>query len=365
MTNLEALVAINMVGGVGSARLDKLLDFFEKPQDILQSSVDKLKKVSGISDRIAYRLSSFKSRDLTQELESANRLGLKIIVLGAKDYPANLLNIPGRPLVLYVKGSLLVEDNFSISIVGSRRASFYGLSLAEKFSAELALKGLTIVSGMARGIDSSAHRGALKVKGRTIAVIGSGFNFIYPPENVELSQAIASSGAVISEFPVDTKPLKENFPRRNRIISGLSLGVLVTEASRNSGAIITTDFALEQGREVFAIPGKITSSEAFGTNELIKQGAKLVTSIDDIIEELPLGPNLERIVPVARKEAGLSDQLQESLYNLINDQPFSLDELVEKSNIAIPEISDILLRLQLKRLIKQLPGKQFVRTQLF
>lgn len=361
MTNLEALVAINMVGGLGSERLSRLLGFFDKPQDVLQAPVEKLQKVFGISEKLANRIHSFRSQDLVKEFKSVEKLGLKIIALGAEDYPANLLNIPGSPLVLYVKGTLLAEDNLAISIVGSRQASFYGLSIAEKFAAELAAKGITIVSGMARGIDSHAHRGALKVKGRTIAVIGSGFNNIYPPENEELAHEIACSGAVISEFPIDAKPLKENFPRRNRIISGLSLGVLVVEAAKNSGAMITADFALEQNREVFALPGKIDFPQAFGTNKLIKQGAKLVTSIDDILEEFPLEPVLSNSAPV-QKECRLSDKVQEGLYALIGEHPFSFDELVEKSNMAIPEISDILLRLQLRKLVKQLPGKQFVRS---
>ncbi len=216
------------------------------------------------------------------------KLNLNVLTRQDDEYPQNLKNILYPPIVLYVKGRLKPQDCNSIAIVGSRLASFYGLSCAEKLAGELANYGLTVVSGMARGIDTASHRGALKQNGRTIAVIGSGFNRIYPPENKGLCEEIAGSGAVISEFPIDTPPEKENFPRRNRIISGLSLGVVVVEAARNSGALITADFALEQGREVFALPGKVDSSTSFGTNELIKQGAKLVSCVDDIIEEFAL-----------------------------------------------------------------------------
>jgi DNA processing protein len=364
MTNLEAFVAINMVGGVGSGRLAKLLEFFDKPQDILGAPVEKLVKISGISQKAAARLNSFKEEDLEKELKACSELGLKILALGQEGYPGNLSNIPAAPLVLYVKGDISLEDNSALSIVGSRKASFYGLSSAEKFAYELAEKGVTIVSGLARGVDSYVHRGALKAKGRTLAVIGSGFNHIYPQENEALVAEIVSCGAVISEFPLDTKPLKENFPRRNRIISGLSLGVLVVEAGKNSGAMITADFALEQNREVFALPGRIDSAQAFGPHKLIKQGAKLVTCVEDILEEFdfkvkPQEAEVTSLVEIPERIP------EESVYSLINEQPLTFDELVEKSNIAIPEISDILLKLQLRKLVKQLPGKQFVRTQPF
>ncbi|HLD82430.1 MAG TPA: DNA-processing protein DprA [Candidatus Omnitrophota bacterium] len=285
MNNLEALVGLNLVGGIGSIRLGKLLKFFSRPQDILKVSAEKLMGVSGIGQEIANKICGIKKEDVGKEFSLAKKQGLRIIILDDEDYPENLKNIPDPPIVLYTKGKLLPQDKLAIGIVGSRRASFYGLSCAEKFAADLAKQGFTIVSGMARGIDTCAHRGALKQAGRTLAVMGSGFNQIYPPENKELADEISKNGAVISEFPINEKPLKENFPRRNRVISGLSLAVLVVEAARNSGALITADFALEQGRDVFALPGKIDSSASFGTNGLIKQGAKLVSCVDDILEE--------------------------------------------------------------------------------
>ncbi len=250
MAQLEALISLNMVGGIGSIRLGKLLKFFGKPQNILKAPTEKLMAVSGISQEIADKIRSLKKEDLDNELALTKKLGLKIMTSQDRDYPQNLKNIYDPPIVLYVKGQLKAEDNFSLGIVGSRRASYYGLTSAEKFAYELSKKGFTIVSGMARGVDTYAHKGALKTGGRTIAVMGSGFRHLYPAENKKLADEIAKNGAVISEFPCDAKPLPQNFPQRNRVISGLSLGVLVAEAARNSGALITADFALEQGREV-------------------------------------------------------------------------------------------------------------------
>lgn len=249
MTRLEALVGLNMVSDIGSIRLKKLLEFFEQPENILKSPQEKLRQVSGIGEKIASGICSLKKEDLDKELALAREYGLKIITQEDKDYPENLKNIYDPPIVLYVKGDLKEQDKISIAIVGSRRASFYGLSLAQEFAGDLSDRGFVIVSGMARGIDTYAHKGALSKRGRTIAVMGSGFKHIYPPENKELVEEIVKEGAVISEFSINTEPLKQNFPRRNRVISGLSLGVLVAEAARNSGALITVDFALEQGRE--------------------------------------------------------------------------------------------------------------------
>jgi DNA processing protein len=362
MTKLEALISLNMVGEIGSVRLDRLLKFFGKPENIFAVSPEKLIAIAGISENIANGIHSFREEDLVKELESAKKLGLKIITLDDEDYPENLKNIFSPPIVLYIKGKLEKEDKLAVAIVGSRRASYYGLSSAEKFAAELAGCGLTIISGMARGIDTAAHRGALKADGRTIAIIGSGFNHIYPEENQELAEKISQNGAVISEFPLAAKPLKENFPRRNRLISGLSLGVLVVEAARNSGALITADFALEQGREVFALPGRLDTPNSFGTNELIKQGAKLVSTKDDILEELqlPIAANLKEIKNRLRPHLESKDSL---LYGLIPSDPIALDEILEKTSLHISRVYEILLRLQMKKLIKQLPGKQFIRLR--
>ncbi len=364
MTRPEALIGLNLVGGLGSIRLRKLLDYFGQPEDIFNAPEEKLSAVSGIGNSLAADICCLDRKCITQEIALAKERNLKILTLEDKGYPLNLKYTFDPPIVLYVKGEIKEEDALSIAVVGSRRASFYGLSCAEKFAGDLSARGLTIISGMARGIDSLAHRAALKQGGRTIAVMGSGFNHIYPPENRKLAEEISRDGAVISEFPMDAKPLRQNFPRRNRVISGLALGVLVVEAAQNSGALITADFALEQGRDVFALPGKVDSRTSVGTNELIKQGAKLVSSCEDIFEELNLNiqgkPKASRGVPVCNNVITNSDE--GFLYRMLSGSPLSIDDMVEESGLNIPNISNILFHLEMKKMVRQLPGKQFVRT---
>ncbi|MFH0826379.1 MAG: DNA-processing protein DprA, partial [Candidatus Omnitrophota bacterium] len=347
----------------GSTRLKRLLEIFGTPENILKASSRQLAAAAGIGEKIAQKINSLKDEDLERELALAKKLNLRIVTLEDKDYPANLKHIPDPPIVLYIKGSIQREDRLAIGIVGSRRATFYGLTQAERFASELSERGLTIVSGLARGIDTCAHKGALKRGGRTLAVMGSGFRHIYPEENIGLAEDISKSGAVISEFSFDTPPLKENFPCRNRVISGLSLGVLVAEAAQTSGALITADFALEQGREVFALPGKVDSPNSIGALGLIKEGAKLVSCVDDILEELNLGTVLPREAApqLALRQNPDLREAEHLVYNLISKDSVLLDDIVEKTNMDISKISDILLRLQLKRLVQQLPGKQFVR----
>lgn len=299
---------------------------------------------------------------------------IKKIDIEMAEYPKLLKNIHKPPHVLYLNGSFEKEDENVVAIVGSRRASRYGLEMSENLAYELALRGVTIVSGMARGIDSAAHRGALKANGRTIAVMGSGHGHIYPPENKDLYERIANTGVVVSEFENNMAPLPKNFPIRNRIISGLSLGVVVVEAAKNSGALITADFALEQGREVFAVPGKISSLTSAGTHDLIKDGAKLVQTADDIMEEL----KLQIIEPMTGGKKDLRDDLinkkteayiynsltddERKVYKALSDEPLYIDDVVKGAGVELNKISRVLLGLELKCLIKELPGKQFVRT---
>ena len=302
-------------------------------------------------------------------------LMVRKISINDAEYPKNLKTLHRPPKALYVNGSFKEEDDFAVAIVGSRRASMYGIEMAQKLGYDLALAGVTVVSGMARGIDSAAHRGALKAKGRTIAVMGSGHGHIYPAENKELYEQIAASGAVISEFENDLSPLPQNFPIRNRIISGLSLGIVVVEAAKNSGALITADFALEQGREVFAVPGKISSLTSEGTHSLIKDGARLVQGAEDIMEELGLR-EIEPMVDKDRQDReekiskktvryvynSLTDD-ERKIYKILSDEPLYIDDLVKGSNVEPGKASKILLGLELKRLIKELPGKQFIRLE--
>ena len=361
MNNFEALVSLNLIPQIGSVRLENLLKSFQQPLNIFKARRQDL--AAAVGEHLGQSIISFDIQRLKNDLALAKKLGINIVTCFDQDYPQALKEIPGAPIVLYISGSITTQDNLAIGIVGSRRASLYGLISAEKFAVQLSAQGITIVSGMARGVDTYAHRGALKAKGRTIAVIGSGFNHIYPAENADLAKEISSSGAVISEFPMDTKPLPGNFPRRNRLISGLSLGILITEAARNSGALITADFALEQGREVFVIPGRIDAVGSMGANTLLKQGAMIVTCCDDILEELNLAiVNTKKIEPTMKKLEIACEKEESQLYACISQQPVAVDELVQKTSLNSSQILNLILKLQFKKLIKVLPGKQFVRN---
>ncbi len=287
---------------------------------------------------------------------------IKTLSFTDKGYPTNLRYIYSPPPTLYIQGEIIPEDNIAIAIVGSRRGTYYGLRNAEALSFELATKGITIISGLARGVDSAAHRGALKAKGRTIAVLGSGLNVIYPPENRKLADKITQNGAVVSEFPLDTPPHRQNFPRRNRIISGLSLGVVVVEAAQKSGALITANFALEQGREVFALPGNIDSFTSVGTHDLIKQGAKLIESTKDIIEELePLRfCGTEKAQSKTEFKPDLPEE-ERQIYACLSSESLHIDEIIQKIDIPYGRLLTCLLKLEHKKLVKELPGKVFVR----
>ena len=282
----KGLILLNMVQDIGYIRLKGLLDEFKSPENILRAPVEGLRSVKGIGPSIAKAVKNAGSDyDVEKEIALAEKSGVVILTVFDEDYPERLKNIYDPPVILYVKGSIKKEDSLAVSIVGSRKCTYYGMNMADNIAEKLAFSGVTVVSGLARGIDTAAHKGALK-SGRTIAVLGSGLGNIYPAENKPLSEKIAQNGAVVSEFPMHMPPNKNNFPQRNRIISGLSVAVLVVEAANKSGALITADFALEQGRDVFAVPGAAGRLSSAGTNSLIKQGAKLIDSAEDILEEL-------------------------------------------------------------------------------
>ena len=300
---------------------------------------------------------------------------IRKITINDAEYPKNLKNIHKPPKALYVNGAFLESDETAVAIVGSRRPSMYGIEMAEKLGFELAARGVTVVSGMAVGIDSAAHRGALKARGRTIAVMGSGHNIIYPPQNKKIYEEIAKTGVVVTEYEADMEPLAHNFPARNRIISGLSLGIVVVEAAKNSGALITADFAAEQGRTVFAVPGKVSSLTSLGTNGLIKDGARLVQSADDVMEEL----NLVEIksVPEEKKDEIEEERVRKTaayiynsltdderkVYKILSKEPLYIDDIFKMSGLVTAKASKAILNLELKSLIKELPGKNFVRKE--
>lgn len=367
MNDTERLLILNMIEDLGSIRTQKLLEHFGSLDKVFKATGDELKRAEGVGSKIALKIiQSIKDIDIKQELELVERYGVKIVSFLEEGYPENLKNIYDPPVVLYVKGEILSEDDAAIAIVGSRIASFYGITTAERLGYELASRGITIVSGLARGIDSAAHKGALKAKGRTLAILGSGILNIYPEEHRELADEISERGAVISEFPMRTIPDKGNFPKRNRIISGLSLGVVVVEAAQKSGALITSEIAMEEGREVFAVPGKVDSITSKGTNKLIKQGAKLAESADDILEELnpdllPSSLSLQNEhCTIQFKGSGL-DKEENIVYNLLSSDPQHIDELSEVAGMGVSDISKILLSLEMKRLTRQMPGKNFVK----
>ena len=349
--------ALKSVPLVGNVTFRRLLEQFGSPEQVLRATESELARVRGVS---APALAAIKSHDYRafadRECVAVAKSGVTIITFVSENYPKVLLEIADPPPFLYVKGVLRGSET-AVAMVGSRRASTYGILTTTRLASELAGHGITVVSGMARGVDTAAHRGALGAGGRSIGVLGCGIDVIYPPENRRLFEEMAENGALVSEFPMGTFPLAENFPRRNRIISGMSRGVLVVEAMENSGSLITAQYALEQGREVFAIPGNINCSSSRGANGLIKQGAKLVEGVEDILDELPDRPGRPGFTP-ARPEFGLTPQ-EAALYTLLADSPLHIDEIIVKSALTVGEVSATLLRLELKGALMQLPGKIF------
>ena len=368
----EQLILLNRAPGLSPLGLRRLLEAFGGLEGLWAASVPSLAAVERIGRDLAERIA--RGRDdlagLRQELEAAERAGAAVVTREEAGYPAVLRTIPDPPPVLYLRGEFHEADALAVALVGSRHPSVYGLQCAERQAYDLALRGVTVVSGLARGIDAAAHRGALKTPGRTIAVLGSGLGCLYPSEHRELSEHVARQGVVVSEYPMDTRPHAWNFPRRNRLISGLSLGVVIVEAGRRSGALITADCALEQGREVFAVPGPITTPTSQGTHALLKQGARLVTSVDDILEELRLIPepaaeagSATAEVMAAQTPPGHLPEIEARVLASVDaHEPSDIDAIAARSGLSAPEISSVLLQLELKRAVKQLAGKQFLRA---
>ena len=361
MTDREAYIALNQMEGLGPIKVRALIDMLGSPQAVFEVEGSALQQVRGIGQKVCSSILAQRGEiDPQAEIEQAAELGIRILTPLDGEYPEALKTIHDPPLALYVRGSFSPDEHM-LGIVGSRKATHYGLNIADRMAYQLAQTGFTIVSGLARGIDTAAHQGALKGKGRTIAVLGAAIDQLYPPENAELADAIAQSGAVISEYPLGRQADRMTFPYRNRIISGLSMGILVVEAGFKSGTLHTADAALEQGRSVFAIPGRIDHPSAKGTNRLIKNGAKLVDNVGDILEEFQLLiPPGEMEEPEkqasARPEIPLSED-EKRLVEALWQEALDVDSLARVVGLTSAEISGLLLGLEMKRVIKMLPGR--------
>ncbi len=357
-------IGLKAVPGIGNVAFRRLLERFDTPEAALNASPAALSGIRGIAPAVIEGIKSGEWRRFAEkECRRLEVSGACLVTYISHDYPKSLFEIPDPPAFLYVKGKLY-SCELSIAIVGSRRATSYGVMTTGKLAGALAGHGVCIVSGMARGVDTAAHKGALQAGGRSIGVLGCGIDKIYPPENRALFGEMAGKGCLVSEFPLGTLPLAENFPRRNRIISGLSSGVLVVEAAEKSGSLITAQYALEQGRDVFAVPGNISIATSRGSNRLIKQGAKLVDCVEDILEELPpearAATNAPLFQPPVRSFALTPKEAV--IYELLVRSPLHIDDIISQTELTAGEVSSMLLHLELKGAVTPLPGTHYAVT---
>jgi DNA processing protein len=361
---------------VGPVTFGKLLKRFGSVDAALGASVSSLMKVEGIGATTAERIAAGRDKfDSCAELELAGKLGVWMVHMEDPRYPPALRQIYDPPPALYIKGTLDRADNLAIGIVGCRRCSLYGQEQSSRLAHLLAAAGFTIVSGMARGIDTAAHTGALAAEGRTLAVQGCGLSRVFPPENAKLFELISASGACISELPLRAEPLAENFPPRNRIIAGLSLGTIVVEASLRSGALITAQAALESNREVMAVPGKVDSPLSQGPHRLIKEGAKLIETVEDVMEALGyIGEQLKDHTALTAKETTEKVEMplletaklnlkghEKTIYDALGKEPLHIDQLIADTSLPAGAVNASVVSLRLKGLIKQLPGNLFTK----
>lgn len=357
MDDKKYWIGLSKIKGLGPIFISKLLKKFKTPKKIWEINQNELRKISGLGHKKTEKIISSRNKlNLDREMDKLKESNIKFVTLNDDKYPKLLKEIYDPPPVLYYKGNGNFHGNF-IAIVGARRASLYGKKTAMNLASKLAARGITIVSGMARGIDSAGHKGAIRVSGNTIAVLASGVDYVYPPENNDLYKNILKSGLIISEFPPGVKPIPGYFPRRNRLISGLCQGVIVVEAAYKSGSLITSDFALEQGREVFAVPGNIDRTQSKGCNNLIKEGAKIVTSYQDVIEEMFFYDNTENN-EVNYPELSKQEEKVIKIFQINNELYF--DQIYEMTDIDKNSLSSVLLKLELKELIELNSSKKYV-----
>ena len=361
--DVSDLLRLSAVPGVGAGRLRLLVAHFGSPTAVLAAAPRELIRVQGIDKKIASLIAHFKGGGefVDEQLSLLNKVNGRIVTIWDDEYPEYLRKIYDPPPLMFVRGSIEPNDKYAIAIVGTRHPTTYGMLMAERFARELTEKGITIVSGLARGIDTIAHQTSVKLGGRTLAVIGSSIDIIYPAENKKLAAQIEENGAIVSEFVMGTKPDPGNFPRRNRIISGMSLGILIVETAENGGAMITASIALDQNRELFCVPGNITEKYSIGTNTLIRNGhAKLVQSVDDIIAELEasLRPILKE--SPARPLPQLT-VFEQKIVDTLAYEPMHIDEVSERSALSMSDTLVNLLSLEFKGIVRQLAGKMFVK----
>ena len=362
---LDAL-RLNLVPGIGPRLQQLLVARFDSPAGVFAASSSELSAVDGIGPKLLSTISEARhSDDAERELARCRELGVEMLHLDSPDYPPMLAEICDAPNVLYCRGDIVEQDQLAVAIVGSRRCTLYGRQQAERLAGALARAGMTVVSGLARGIDAAAHRGALNAGGRTIAVAATGLAQVYPPEHVELADEVSRQGAIVTESPLHREPIPGLFPQRNRLISGLSLGVIVIEASQKSGSLHTARHAMEQGREVFALPGRIDSLASIGSNNLIRDGATLIRGVEDVLDELgpltrPVQTGVSEEVRTPR-ELTLNDQ-ERHVINLIGSEPSHLDEVMRNTNLDPSRVLATLTVLEMKKLVRRLPGGYLVRA---
>lgn len=357
---LKYCIGFTRIPGIGKSRLALLKTHFDSLSNAWHAARTDL-IAAGLDEKTANAIAEFRqSFSPDDELQRLDKYNIKVLTVESPDYPTLLKEIEDYPPILYVRGELKSTDSASIAVVGTRRATAYGRQVTEELVTNMAANGLTIVSGLAKGIDTIAHMSAIEAKGRTIAVFASGLDIVYPPENLKLARDIIQNGALVSEFPLGVKPKAENFPRRNRILSGLSRGVIVIESGETGGALITADFALEQNREVFAVPGNIFSAMSRGTNKLIQQGAKLIRSHLDVFEELNLSANpkqLEMTNIIAR--GGIESVILEQISN----EPIHIDEISRRTGLSTAEVASNLTFMELSGLVRYLGGMNYISSK--